>query len=196
MNEDTNFTSGISKTQFVFYVLIATVVVVLFGYVVSSYRGNVSDMPPAATSTLQVVSSMTSMPPSAASTTAVSTPAPEPFTFEIVATPSLRSQGLSGRANIEPNYGMLFVFPSKDRYGFWMKDMQFSIDIIWLSDTGDGTATIVGIEENVSPSTYPSTFTAPEPVRYVLEMRAGETARLSWRVGTRLTLPSGIPVPQ
>lgn len=91
---------------------------------------------------------------------------------------------------------MLFIFATKDRYGFWMKDMREPIDIIWLSDTGNGVGTIVGIEQSVSPSTYPATFTAPEPVRFVLETRAGEARRQGWAIGTRLTLPSDIPVPQ
>ncbi len=81
---------------------------------------------------------------------------------------------------------MLFVFPKEDRYGFWMKDMLTSIDIIWLSDTGS----ILGIEASASPATYPNVFYPPEPVRYVLETRAGEAARRGWIVGTVVPLPA------
>jgi uncharacterized membrane protein (UPF0127 family) len=57
---------------------------------------------------------------------------------------------------------------------------------VWLSDNG----TIVGIEESVAPETYPGiTFTAPEPVRLVLEMRAGESRARGYQVGTRIALP-------
>jgi uncharacterized membrane protein (UPF0127 family) len=109
-----------------------------------------------------------------------------PLQFEIVSTPEQWALGLSGRTNIPPGYGMLFVFPKADRYSFWMKDMLVPIDIVWLSDNG----TIVGIEESVLPETYPgTTFTAPSPVRLVLEMRAGESRERGYFVGTKVALP-------
>lgn len=107
------------------------------------------------------------------------------FTFEIRDTEAERKQGLSGRTDVPSNYGMLFVFPGKTVPGFWMKDMHVSIDMIWLSDDG----TILGIEDSVSPSTYPRTFAPPEPVRYVLETRAGEARAQGWAVGTKIDLP-------
>jgi uncharacterized membrane protein (UPF0127 family) len=107
------------------------------------------------------------------------------FTFEVVDTEAAREQGLSGRASIPSNYGMLFVFPAKDRYGFWMKDMLVSIDILWLNEDG----TILGIEESVSPSTYPTAFYPPEPVRYVLETQVGEWQRQGWSIGSVVPIP-------
>lgn len=109
-----------------------------------------------------------------------------PLQFEIARTPEAWSLGLGGRTSVPQGYGMLFVFPKTDRYSFWMKDMLVPIDIVWLSDNG----TIVGIEESVAPETYPgTTFTAPEPVRLVLEMRAGESRARGYQVGTRIALP-------
>jgi len=111
--------------------------------------------------------------------------APATFMFEIRDTEAERKQGLSGRTDVPSNYGMLFVFPEKTVPGFWMKDMHVSIDMIWLSDDG----TILGIEDSVSPSTYPRTFVPPEPVRYVLETRAGEARAQGWTVGATVDLP-------
>ncbi len=109
-----------------------------------------------------------------------------PLTFEIARTPETWSQGLGGRTSVPQGYGMLFVFPKKDTYSFWMKDMVVPIDIVWLSDDG----TIVGIEDSVAPETYPdTTFTAPEPVRLVLEMRAGESRARGYQVGSKIALP-------
>lgn len=108
-----------------------------------------------------------------------------PFRFEIVSTPAAREQGLSGRREVPEDYGMLFIFPTAAAYGFWMKDMHVSIDIIWLADDGR----ILSIEEAVSPDTYPQSFHPPQPVRYVLETRAGEAQRQGWDVGTRIELP-------
>lgn len=113
------------------------------------------------------------------------TPELPEFVFEIKDTPQGRQQGLSGRETVPPGYGMLFVFDRRDTYGFWMKDMRVPIDIIWLSDTG----TVIGIEENVSPETYPSVFYAPQPVRLVLETRAGEARTKGWSVGSVIPLP-------
>lgn len=110
----------------------------------------------------------------------------EELQFEIVDTPEARERGLSGRERIPDGYGMLFVFPEKDTYGFWMKDMLVSIDIIWLSDNG----TVLGIERSVSPATYPTVFYPPEPVRYVLEVGAGYARERSWEVGSVIDLPS------
>lgn len=117
-------------------------------------------------------------------TVAQATDAPS-FDFEVVASPEAREQGLSGRADVPHGYGMLFVFDQPGTYGFWMKDMLVPIDIIWLASDG----TIVGIEDSVSPSTYPTPFFPTSPVRLVLETRAGEAQAQGWSVGTRLALP-------
>ena len=65
----------------------------------------------------------------------------------IADTPESREQGLSGRPGLAANEGMLFVFPKDGRYAFWMKDMQFAIDITWISYSKE----IVDIRESVGP---------------------------------------------
>lgn len=107
------------------------------------------------------------------------------FQFEIVSTPAAQAKGLGGRAEIPSDYGMLFVFKEKATQRFWMKDMLASIDILWIGDDG----VVVGIEKEVDPDTYPDVFASPEPVRYVLETRAGEAFRLGITTGTKLNLP-------
>lgn len=128
--------------------------------------------------------------PIAASTTTViaqatTTPVRQPIRFEVVTTEAAQERGLGGRADIPQNYAMLFVFPSDERIGFWMKDMLTPIDMIWLSDNG----TVLGIEDSVAPDTYPQTFFPSRPVKYVLETRAGEARRQGWEVGTNVHLP-------
>lgn len=107
------------------------------------------------------------------------------FRFEIADTDAEHAQGLSGREDVPPGYGLLFIFDRKERYGFWMKDMLVSIDMIWLADDG----TVLAIDEAVSPDTYPTPFYPPEPVRLVLETRAGEARAQGWNVGSRIALP-------
>lgn len=105
--------------------------------------------------------------------------------FEIVTSEGAKARGLSGRSEIPENYGMLFVFDTPAKHGFWMKDMLASIDIIWLSNEG----VVLDIEDSVSPDTYPKGFYPPSPVKYVLETKEGESRRRGWEVGTQIQLP-------
>jgi len=101
------------------------------------------------------------------------------FTVDVVNTPETRAQGLSGRKKLAPRAGMMFVYSSSGQYSFWMKDMHFPIDIIWLNTDKK----IVHIEEYVTPQSYPESFAPDQPARYVLEVNAGVVARQNVSVG-------------
>ena len=75
----------------------------------------------------------------------------------VAQTPPERARGLSGSPYLPVGVGKFFVFDGPGRWGIWMKDMLYSIDIIWL----DAAGMIVHIEEQVSPDTYPRSFTPP-----------------------------------
>ena len=91
---------------------------------------------------------------------------------EVADTPEERAQGLSGRQALNEGEGMLFIFEEEGNRGFWMKDMNFSIDIIWATSEG----IVITIARDVSPSTYPQAFYPSEPsALYVLEVPAGFT---------------------
>jgi len=103
---------------------------------------------------------------------------------EVVDNDALRAQGLSGHAPLAPDEGMLFVFDADGIYPFWMKDMLFSIDILWL----DAQGRVVHIEKNVSPETYPASFTPGSPARYVLEVPAGFADQHDIQIGATANL--------
>lgn len=105
--------------------------------------------------------------------------------FELATTTAEQEQGLSDRPNVPDNYAMLFVFPEDGQYGFWMKDMDVPLDMVWLTDNG----TIASITPDVPANSYPAVFYPPEPIRYVLEMKAGEAMKLDWTAGMRVPLP-------
>ena len=88
---------------------------------------------------------------------------------EVADTPALRSQGLSGRGSIGDYQGMLFVFDEKGSYSFWMKDMNFPIDLIYI----DEAYYIVDIIENKQPCTQQEckSFVPSVPFKYVLEVK-------------------------
>jgi hypothetical protein len=98
---------------------------------------------------------------------------------DIVDTPELREAGLSGKKSLEKNQGMLFVFEKSGFYGFWMKDMLFSIDIIWI----DEKKKVVHIETNVLPTSYPNVFYPANSAKYVLEIASGFVEENKIRLG-------------
>lgn len=104
----------------------------------------------------------------------------EPLIYELADTKSERIQGLSDRINLKDNRAMLFVFEESDYHGIWMKDMNFSIDIIWLDDMKH----VVYIEESVSPNSYPQVFMPSVPAKYVIETNAGWVEENSLQVGS------------
>lgn len=102
--------------------------------------------------------------------------------LEYVMTADKQARGLSGRDGLAENSGMLFVYQNDARPGFWMKEMLFPLDIVWL----DAEMRIVGIERDISPDTYPQIFMPPQPIRYVLEINAGKSAKLGWEIGDKV----------
>lgn len=89
---------------------------------------------------------------------------------EIADTPEERRLGLSGRENLKPDTGLLFVFDEPGYHTFWMKDMNFPIDIFWL----DENYQIVDSWLNATPESYPETRTSKQLAKYVLETNVGE----------------------
>lgn len=104
------------------------------------------------------------------------------FTVLISDTPELRTLGLSGRKMLSKDEAMLFVFEKAGLYGFWMKDMLFSIDIVWLDDE----FRVVSMKKNVSPQTFPEVFNPTKSSKYVLEFSAGTLDFLSLKDGDQI----------
>ena len=107
---------------------------------------------------------------------------------EVADTASERRQGLSGKESLSANSGMLFIFEGKSKNPFWMKDMNFPIDMIWIDD-----GKIVGIEKNAQPQTGASDeqlrlYYPPVAVSQVLEVNAGFSDKNSIELGERVEL--------
>ncbi len=94
-------------------------------------------------------------------------------------TPALRQRGLSGRPTMGDDEVMLFIFENPARNFFWMKDMLFSIDIVWL----DANRKVIHIEQSVKPKTYPKSFGPDEDSKYVLEFKEGVINSVGLKVG-------------
>src|SRR3989344_8659942 len=83
--------------------------------------------------------------------------------IDIADTPALRERGLSGRKLLLDDQGMYFIFDHPDVYPFWMKEMNFPIDIIWIGKH----MSVVNITKSASPPSSPQTFVSSAPVLYV-----------------------------
>ncbi len=108
----------------------------------------------------------------------------EDFSLSVADTKESRVAGLSNVDSMQYYDGMLFVFETASTHGFWMKDMRFPLDIIWLDETGK----IVHIEEQLSPDTYPRVFKPAQPARYVIELNAGVVAESNIAIGDQISL--------
>ena len=110
------------------------------------------------------------------------------FKVDFAATPEQRTQGLSDREYLAADEGLLFVFQSPGRHSFWMKDMNFAIDIIWI----DENKSVVDISENASPESYPDyAFSSSQEALYVLEINGGLVQKYGIKVGDSLILTNG-----
>jgi hypothetical protein len=100
----------------------------------------------------------------------------------VASTPDEQERGLSGRDSLPTDAGMLFPFPKPDVYYFWMPDMHFSIDMVWVGTD----KRVIGVTGNISPDTYPEVFSPPSPISYVLELNQGDAAKFDIATGTQL----------
>lgn len=107
---------------------------------------------------------------------------------EVASTEPEREQGLSGRSGLAEGKGMLFIFPQPGVYGFWMKDMQFNLDIIFAAADG----TVVTVDSNLTPQSYkqtpPAVYYPAAPVMYALEVPAGFAAAHGIAEGSKLVV--------
>lgn len=105
---------------------------------------------------------------------------------EVAKTPHEKARGLSNRESLGPSMGMLFIFDGDDRPVFWMKDMSFSLDLIWINKFNR----IVDIKENLLPCTQNrcTRYSARIPVKYVLEVNSGWVQKNDIKLGDEVVI--------
>jgi len=104
------------------------------------------------------------------------------YYLQTARTEAQREKGLGNRNNMPSNEGMLFIYGNMGKRCFWMKDMSFSLDMIWV----DNGKHITHIEHNVTPDTYPDkTFCAF--AQDVIELPAGVADQYHLALGQTLT---------
>ena len=111
------------------------------------------------------------------------------ISLEIADDEAEQRKGLSARDSLPKDKGMLFKFKKADTHTFWMKDMRFPIDIIFINNDK-----IVTIYENVQPENDKnanlSLYTSTKPADKVIELNAGLAKEFGLKTGETLRLPN------
>jgi hypothetical protein len=107
---------------------------------------------------------------------------------DMARTEAEREKGLTGRDSIGLNEGMYFLFDEPGFHSFWMKDMKFPIDLIWILD-----GKIVGFEENMQPDIGQKSYLPPKPIDRALELHSGRIGLLKVMVGDEILVKPLIP---
>ncbi|TWT19714.1 DUF192 domain-containing protein [Luteimonas wenzhouensis] len=111
----------------------------------------------------------------------------ERYTVEVAVDEAARARGLMFRDSLPDGHGMLFIHDREEPQAYWMKNTRIALDILYF----DSALALVSQQRDVPPCSagnacppYPS----HRPARYVLELNAGEAARLGLAEGARLQL--------
>lgn len=113
------------------------------------------------------------------------------YAVEVARTEAERERGLMFRDQLAAGHGMLFIHPRQEPQAYWMKNTRIPLDILYFDDAHR----LVSQQRDVPPCSlgdacppYPS----DAPARYVLELNAGEAARLGLRNGDALRVSPSI----
>ena len=158
-------------------ILVLAIVILIVGYYFYSVK------PPAAPNESANSPAVQSAP---AGAIPLSAPGGQMFVF-VATTSADQEEGLSGRQSLPADQGMLFVFDQPGSYEFWMKDMNFPLDMVWINED----KTVAGVTADLSPDTYPDTFLPPNDIKYVLEINAGAAGEFGMATGTPLRFDVG-----
>jgi len=116
------------------------------------------------------------------------------LTLEVARTAAQREHGLMNRTELAPRTGMIFVFERDEFVSFWMKNTLLPLDMIFIGADGK----VRRVYANV-PVLHPQPSDAQIPLegaqaKYVIELGAGEAAKVGIVDGIKLDL-RGVPSP-
>lgn len=119
----------------------------------------------------------------------------ERFQVEVANDDAARARGLMFRDELAAGTGMLFIHDREEPQAYWMKNTRIPLDILYF----DNDRKLVAQQRDVPPcsagNACPS-YPSKRPARYVLELNAGEAARLKLENGAELHLGRDIPKPR
>lgn len=101
---------------------------------------------------------------------------------DLAITEEMHQKGLSGRSMLKEDEGMLFVFDEPGKYYFWMKGMNFPIDIIWF----DENMKVVYIKKGAQEEDFLETYGPDINTKYVLEVVSNFSDKNNLKIGDRM----------
>ena len=104
-------------------------------------------------------------------------------TVELAFTQAARTKGLKHRTSLEPDSGMLFLFPGAKDRRFWMRDTLIPLDIAFLDDAGE----VINIQHG-RPGVERPGYHSARPARFVLEMIEGWCAEAGLEPGGHIEI--------
>lgn len=103
------------------------------------------------------------------------------WAVELAMDPPTRERGLSGRTNLGPGEGMLFIYPESRVMNFWMEDCLIPIDIVFI---GPDLRVVNAYSMAVEPDRRGRTrYSSQLPAQYALEVAGGTVDTLGIRAG-------------
>jgi|GEM_PF-1047495 len=104
----------------------------------------------------------------------------------IAQTAEEKTKGLSSRESMPEDQGMIFLFDKPGKYSFWMKDMLFNLDFIFLKNNQ--------IVDTVSNVSYPKKGETPLAINSradfdkVIELNQGFIEKFKIEIGNKIQL--------
>ncbi|WP_243834432.1 DUF192 domain-containing protein [Maribacter caenipelagi] len=104
------------------------------------------------------------------------------FNIEFAETDYETQTGLMYRKGMKNNQGMLFIFPDERMHSFYMKNTEFSLDIIYIKED----LKIASFQENAQPLNETG-LSSQVPIKYVLEINGGLAQELGLSIGDSIS---------
>jgi len=108
------------------------------------------------------------------------------FRVMVAKTDKEKQIGLSNKKQIAKDQGMLFIFDNSDLYSFWMKNMEFPIDIIYIN--GNKVTTVISNAKVPSSNTNLMIYQPEDKSDKVLEISAGLSNKYNIKKGSTVTI--------
>jgi uncharacterized protein len=106
------------------------------------------------------------------------------FDIEVMTTGVERAKGLMFRRSLPERSGMLFVYDRPQPATMWMKNTYIPLDMVFIAEGGE----VHRIEANTEPFST-ATISSEGAIIAVLELNAGEAARIGLKRGDRAIYP-------
>ncbi|MDJ0512757.1 MAG: DUF192 domain-containing protein [Methyloceanibacter sp.] len=106
------------------------------------------------------------------------------YTVEIAETPGEKARGLMFRRSMPQDRGMIFIYDPPQRATMWMRNTYIPLDMIFITEKG----TVLRIEANTEPFST-DVIDAGGITKAVLELNAGEAARIGLKPGDHVVFP-------